>query len=179
VRTVEEVIATPARLYVRHTLPLEQAKTALASRNSPAAGARARARLRRTAPAQTQTSTLLPRPGATLLLHPLSAPLTAPLSPPGSPPVVVDDNFNPMGLVYLEDIEAEIEEDLVKQELLNQVRPWLGRLAVVFGGAAGPRRLRPTSNARAAAPAPPPHADWLPPPTPRPQEDSNFNRGPF
>jgi hypothetical protein len=65
--TVEAVIATPAKLYVRHTLPLEQAKEALAARASAAA-------------------------------------------------VVVDDNFTPMGIVYLEDIEAE----LVKQQLLNQ-----------------------------------------------------------
>lgn len=65
--TVESVIATPAKLYVRHTLPLEQAKDALAARASAAA-------------------------------------------------VVVDDNFTPMGIVYLEDIEAE----LVKQQLLNQ-----------------------------------------------------------
>lgn len=64
-KTVESVIATPATLYVRHTLPLEQAKSALQARRSPAA-------------------------------------------------VVVDDNFSPMGLVFLEDIEAE----LVKQELL-------------------------------------------------------------
>ena len=61
------MIAAPARLYVRHTLPLEQAKAALSSRGSAAA-------------------------------------------------VVVDDNFSPMGLVYLEDIEAE----LVNAELLNQ-----------------------------------------------------------
>lgn len=65
--TVESVIATPAKLYVRHTLPLEQAKEALAARASAAA-------------------------------------------------VVVDDNFSPMGIVYLEDIEAE----LVKQQLLNE-----------------------------------------------------------
>jgi hypothetical protein len=65
--TVESVIATPAKLYVRHTLPLGQAKEALSARASAAA-------------------------------------------------VVVDDNFTPMGIVYLEDIEAE----LVKQQLLNQ-----------------------------------------------------------
>lgn len=65
--TVEAIIATPARLYVRHTLPLEQAKEALLVRSSAAA-------------------------------------------------VVVDDDFTPMGIVYLEDIEAE----LVKQELLNE-----------------------------------------------------------
>jgi hypothetical protein len=65
--TVESVIATPAKLYVRHTLPLEQAKEALAARASAAA-------------------------------------------------VVVDDNFTPMGIVYLEDIEAE----LVKLALLNE-----------------------------------------------------------
>lgn len=65
--TVESVIATPAKLYVRHTLPLEQAKDALAARASAAA-------------------------------------------------VVVDDNFTPMGIVYLEDIEAE----LVKLALLNE-----------------------------------------------------------
>lgn len=70
--TVESVIATPAKLYVRHTLPLEQAKEALAARASAAA-------------------------------------------------VVVDDNFTPMGIVYLEDIEAE----LVKQQLLNQPTPGL------------------------------------------------------
>jgi hypothetical protein len=63
--TVESVIATPARLYVRHTLPLEQARDALASRASPAA-------------------------------------------------VVVDDAFSPLGIVYLDDIEAE----LVKLDLL-------------------------------------------------------------
>eukprot|EP00775_Hariotina_reticulata_P005436 gene5436-5669_t len=66
-KTVETVIATPARLYVRHTLPLEQAKDALTARGSAAA-------------------------------------------------VVVDDNFTPMGIVYLDDIEAE----LVKQELLME-----------------------------------------------------------
>jgi hypothetical protein len=65
--TVESVIATPAKLYVRHTLPLEQAKEALSARASAAA-------------------------------------------------VVVDDNFTPMGIVYLEDIEAE----LVKLALLNE-----------------------------------------------------------
>lgn len=65
--TVEAVIATPAKLYVRHTLPIEQAKDAMAARASAAA-------------------------------------------------VVVDDNFTPMGIVYLEDIEAE----LVKQQLLNE-----------------------------------------------------------
>jgi hypothetical protein len=64
--TVESVIATPAKLYVRHTLPLEQAKDALLARSSAAA-------------------------------------------------VVVDDNFTPMGIVYIDDIEAE----LVKQQLLN------------------------------------------------------------
>jgi hypothetical protein len=37
--TVEDIISTPARLYVRHTLPLEQARAALVARNSPAAGA--------------------------------------------------------------------------------------------------------------------------------------------
>jgi hypothetical protein len=66
-KTVEEVMATKANLYVRHTLPLGQAKTAMVARGSPAA-------------------------------------------------VVVDDNFTPMGLVYLEDVEAE----LVKRELLSQ-----------------------------------------------------------
>jgi hypothetical protein len=66
-KTVEAVIATPARLYVRHTLPLGQAKEALTARGSAAA-------------------------------------------------VVVDDNFTPMGIVYLDDIEAE----LVKQELLME-----------------------------------------------------------
>lgn len=35
--TVEAVIATPAKLYVRHTLPLEQAKDALLARQSAAA----------------------------------------------------------------------------------------------------------------------------------------------
>jgi hypothetical protein len=54
-----------ARLYVRHTLPLAQARAALMSKDSEAA-------------------------------------------------VVVDDNFTPMGLVFVEDIEAE----LVKQQLL-------------------------------------------------------------
>ncbi|WIA38514.1 hypothetical protein OEZ86_001836 [Tetradesmus obliquus] len=66
-KTVEAVIATPARLYVRHTLPLEQAKDALIARASQAA-------------------------------------------------VVVDDSFTPLGIVYLDDIEAE----LVKQELLAE-----------------------------------------------------------
>jgi hypothetical protein len=66
-KTVEAVIATPARLYVRHTLPLEQAKDALIARASQAA-------------------------------------------------VVVDDSFTPLGIVYLDDIEAE----LVKQELLTE-----------------------------------------------------------
>lgn len=66
-KTVEAVIATPARLYVRHTLPLEQAKDALIARQSEAA-------------------------------------------------VVVDDSFTPLGIVYLDDIEAE----LVKQELLTE-----------------------------------------------------------
>eukprot|EP00878_Enallax_costatus_P038249 GHUV01043430.1.p1 GENE.GHUV01043430.1~~GHUV01043430.1.p1 ORF type:complete len:246 (+),score=87.68 GHUV01043430.1:228-965(+) len=36
-KTVEAVIATPAKLYVRHTLPLEQAKDALLARQSAAA----------------------------------------------------------------------------------------------------------------------------------------------
>lgn len=36
-KTVEAVIATPAKLYVRHTLPLEQAKDALVARQSAAA----------------------------------------------------------------------------------------------------------------------------------------------
>lgn len=65
--TVESVMAARASLYVRHTLPLAQAKSALTSRDSQSA-------------------------------------------------VVVDDNFNPKGLVYLADIEAE----LIKQELLRE-----------------------------------------------------------
>ena len=73
-KTVEEVMATKARLYVRHTLPLRQAKTAMAARGSAAA-------------------------------------------------VVVDDNFTPMGLVYLGDIEAE----LVKEELLLEEDNNFGR----------------------------------------------------
>jgi signal-transduction protein with cAMP-binding, CBS, and nucleotidyltransferase domain len=73
-KTVEEVMATKARLYVRHTLPLRQAKRAMVSRGSPAA-------------------------------------------------VVVDDNFTPMGLVYLGDIEAE----LVKEELLLEEDNNFGR----------------------------------------------------
>lgn len=36
-KTVEAIIATPAKLYVRHTLPLEQAKDALVARQSAAA----------------------------------------------------------------------------------------------------------------------------------------------
>lgn len=36
-KTVEGIIATPAKLYVRHTLPLEQAKDALLARQSTAA----------------------------------------------------------------------------------------------------------------------------------------------
>jgi CBS domain-containing protein len=66
-KTVESVMSTSASLYVRHTLPLAQAKAAMEGKGSEAA-------------------------------------------------VVVDDSLTPMGLVYLEDIEAE----LVKQQLLMQ-----------------------------------------------------------
>jgi CBS domain-containing protein len=66
-KTVEAVMSTSASLYVRHTLPLAQAKAAMEGKGSGAA-------------------------------------------------VVVDDSLTPMGLVYLEDIEAE----LVKQQLLMQ-----------------------------------------------------------
>ncbi|KAG2444864.1 hypothetical protein HXX76_001602 [Chlamydomonas incerta] len=67
VKTVEDVLGTRARLYVRHTLPLSQAKAAMAAKGSSAA-------------------------------------------------VVVDDNFSPLGVVYLEDVEAE----LIRQRLLNE-----------------------------------------------------------
>jgi hypothetical protein len=63
-----------ARLYVRHTLPLRQARTAMVDKQSEAA-------------------------------------------------VVVDDNFTPMGLVFVEDIEAE----LVKQQLLLEPDNNFGR----------------------------------------------------
>eukprot|EP00198_Chlamydomonas_reinhardtii_P000776 XP_001690111.1 predicted protein [Chlamydomonas reinhardtii] len=66
-KTVEDVLGTRARLYVRHTLPLSQAKAAMAAKGSSAA-------------------------------------------------VVVDDNFSPLGVVYLEDVEAE----LIRQRLLNE-----------------------------------------------------------
>ncbi|GIL50877.1 hypothetical protein Vafri_6854 [Volvox africanus] len=67
VKTVEDVLGTRANLYVRHTLPLAQAKAAMAAKASSAA-------------------------------------------------VVVDDNFSPLGVVYLEDVEAE----LIRQRLLNE-----------------------------------------------------------
>ncbi|KAG2496243.1 hypothetical protein HYH03_005841 [Edaphochlamys debaryana] len=66
-KTVEDVLGTRARLYVRHTLPLAQAKAAMAAKGSSAA-------------------------------------------------VVVDDNFSPLGVVYAEDVEAE----LIRQRLLNE-----------------------------------------------------------
>lgn len=66
-KTVEDVLGTKASLYVRHTLPLAQAKAAMSAKNSSAA-------------------------------------------------VVVDDNFSPLGVVYLEDVEAE----LIRQQLLNE-----------------------------------------------------------
>lgn len=66
-RAVEDVLGTKASLYVRHTLPLAQAKAAMSAKNSSAA-------------------------------------------------VVVDDNFSPLGVVYLEDVEAE----LIRQQLLNE-----------------------------------------------------------
>ncbi|GLI60659.1 hypothetical protein VaNZ11_002859 [Volvox africanus] len=67
VKTVEDVLGTRANLYVRHTLPLAQAKAAMAAKAASAA-------------------------------------------------VVVDDNFSPLGVVYLEDVEAE----LIRQRLLNE-----------------------------------------------------------
>jgi hypothetical protein len=131
---VEEVICTPARLYVRHTLPLEQAKVALSSRNSTAAGAsiaRARAHERGgpfpascrspdpANPGHQQPPTDNQNPVPNCNTHSSSYPLL----PTGlCNPVVVDDNFNPMGLVYLEDIEGLLEEEAVKAELLNQAR---------------------------------------------------------
>ncbi|GFR48199.1 hypothetical protein Agub_g10016 [Astrephomene gubernaculifera] len=66
-KTVESVLGTRASLYVRHTLPLAQAKSAMLSRGSQAA-------------------------------------------------VVVDDNLSPLGVVYLEDVEAE----LLRQRLMNE-----------------------------------------------------------
>eukprot|EP00879_Flechtneria_rotunda_P006515 GHRR01006847.1.p1 GENE.GHRR01006847.1~~GHRR01006847.1.p1 ORF type:complete len:256 (+),score=104.10 GHRR01006847.1:73-768(+) len=73
-KTVESVIAAPASLYVRHTLPLEQAREALLARGSSAA-------------------------------------------------VVVDDAFTPLGLVFLDDIEAE----MIKISLLNEPDNNFGR----------------------------------------------------
>lgn len=58
-KTVENIMGTKARLYVRHTLPLAQAKAAMLAKGSPAA-------------------------------------------------VVVNDDFSPMGVVFLEDVEGEL-----------------------------------------------------------------------